>query len=138
MTTNNAANNASTSNSCAVNVDQTFSFSFGPAVSSPSSYTSPSLEETLETIVRIKRAKRALESEEQEALDRLDQLVEAGEAEEQIVWNDYKITRRTRKSYAYPEHIEEQRQELKAAEQLSLALGEATVTIKQFWDVRVS
>lgn len=138
MTTNNAANNDSTSNSCAVNVDQTFSFSFGPAVSSPSSSTSPSLEEILETIVRIKREEKALESEKQKAFDRLDRLVEAGEAEDQIVWDDYKITRRTRKNYVYPEHIEKQRRELKEAERISLALGEATVTIKQFWDVRAS
>lgn len=51
-------------------------------------------------------------------------------------WNDCKITRRSRKSYVYPEHILDQRQQLKAAEQLAVALGEAEVTIKQFWEVR--
>lgn len=138
MTTNNAANNASTSNSCAVNVDQTFSFSFGPAVSSPSSSTSPSLEAILDELTHIVAREKEIQARRHALLDHLDQLVEAGEAEEQIVWNDYKITRRTRKSYAYPEHIEEQRRELKAAEQLSLALGEAEVIVKQFWDVRAS
>lgn len=138
MTTNNAANNASTSNSCAVNVDQTFSFSFGPAVSSPSSSTSPSLEAILDELTHIVAREKEIQARRHALLDHLDQLVEAGEAEEQIVWNDYKITRRTRKNYAYPEHIEEQRRELKAAEQLSLALGEAEVIVKQFWDVRAS
>jgi len=51
-------------------------------------------------------------------------------------WNDCKITRRSRKSYTYPDHILDQRQQLKAAEQLAVALGEAEVTIKQFWEVR--
>jgi len=64
--------------------------------------------------------------------------VEAGEAEEQLTWNDCKITRRSRKSVAYPEHILEQREQLKASERLSLALGEASVTIKHFWEVRTS
>ncbi|NBN87521.1 MAG: hypothetical protein EBV32_00275, partial [Proteobacteria bacterium] len=71
-------------------------------------------------------------------LDLLDQLVEAGEAEEQMEWDDCKITRRSRKSFVYPEHIVEQRQQLKAAEQLSVALGEAEVTIKHFWELRSS
>jgi hypothetical protein len=68
----------------------------------------------------------------------LDQLVEAGEAEEQLTYNDCKITRRARKSYTYPAHILEQREQLKASERLSLALGEATVTIKHFWEVRTT
>jgi hypothetical protein len=62
--------------------------------------------------------------------------VETGQADEQIVWNDYKITRRIRKSYAYPEHIAEQREAIKAAERLSVALGEATLTTTNFWEVR--
>jgi hypothetical protein len=62
--------------------------------------------------------------------------VETGQADEQIVWNDYKITRRIRKSYAYPEHITEQREAIKAAERLSVALGEATLTTTSFWEVR--
>jgi hypothetical protein len=51
-------------------------------------------------------------------------------------WNDCKITRRCRKSYTYPEHILDQRQQLKAAEQLAVALGEVETTIKHFWEVR--
>ena len=62
--------------------------------------------------------------------------METGQADEQIVWNDYKITRRIRKSYAYPEHITEQREAIKAAERLSVALGEATLTTTSFWEVR--
>ncbi len=64
--------------------------------------------------------------------------MEAGEAEEQLAWNDCKITRRSRKSYTYPAHILEQREQLKASERLSLALGEATVIIKHFWEVRTA
>lgn len=64
--------------------------------------------------------------------------MEAGEAEEQLAWNDCKITRRSRKSYTYPAHILEQREQLKASERLSLALGEATVSIKHFWEVRTA
>ena len=64
--------------------------------------------------------------------------MEAGEADEQLTWNDCKITRRSRKSVTYPQHILEQREQLKASERLSLALGEATVTIKHFWEVRTS
>jgi len=63
-------------------------------------------------------------------------MVEAGEAEDALSWNDCKITRRSRKSYTYPAHILEQREQLKASERLSLALGEATVTIKHFWEIR--
>lgn len=68
--------------------------------------------------------------------DDLDSMVEAGEAEEQMVWNDFKISRRSRKSITYPQHILEQREQLKASERLSLALGEASVTIKHFWEIR--
>ena len=64
--------------------------------------------------------------------------MEAGEAEEQLAWNDCKITRRSRKSYTYPAHILEQREQLKASERLSLALGEASVTIQHFWEVRTA
>ena len=53
-----------------------------------------------------------------------------------MVWNDFKISRRSRKSYTYPPHILEQREQLKASERLSLALGEASVTIKHFWEIR--
>ncbi len=62
--------------------------------------------------------------------------MEAGEADEQIVWSDYKISRRIRKSYTYPEHITQQREALKASERLSVALGEATLKTTSFWEVR--
>ena len=62
--------------------------------------------------------------------------METGQADEQIVWNDYKISRRIRKSYAYPDYIAEQREAVKAAERLSVALGEATLTTTSFWEVR--
>ena len=64
--------------------------------------------------------------------------MEAGQADDQLTWNDCKITRRSRKSYTYPQHILEQREQLKASERLSLALGEASVTIKHFWEVRTA
>jgi len=96
----------------------------------------PSLDATLSELTDLSRHEKALQARRQVLLDLLDQLVEAGEAEEQIAWGDYKITRRQRKSHTYPEHILQQRQQLKAAEQLSVALGEAEVTIKHFWEVR--
>lgn len=102
----------------------------------PDSSSLPSLDAKLERYVQLKRYAKEIEAELQEIADQLDQLVEAGEAEEQMEWDDCKITRRSRKSFIYPEHIVEQRQQLKAAEQLSVALGEAEVTIKHFWEVR--
>ena len=96
----------------------------------------PSLDATLSELTDLSRHEKALQARRQVLLDLLDQLVEAGEAEEQMEWDDCKITRRSRKSFVYPEHIVEQRQQLKAAEQLSVALGEAEVTIKHFWEVR--
>lgn len=96
----------------------------------------PSLEATLDELTELPHREKALQARRQELLDALDQLVEKGEAEEAMEWNDCKITRRSRKSYVYPEHILDQRQQLKAAEQLAVALGEAEVTIKQFWEVR--
>ncbi|MFZ9558699.1 MAG: hypothetical protein ACO27M_02620 [Vulcanococcus sp.] len=98
----------------------------------------PSLEPLLEELTNLAISEKAIQARRQELLDALDQLVEAGEAEEQLTWNDCKITRRSRKSYTYPAHILEQREQLKASERLSLALGEATVTIKHFWEVRTA
>lgn len=86
----------------------------------------------------LKSLAKEIQAEMDGISDDLDKLVEAGEAEEQLTWNDCKITRRSRKSVTYPEHILEQREQLKASERLSLALGEATVTIKHFWEVRTS
>ena len=114
------------------------SLSSGLASSSQPSSTPPSLEPLLEELTNLAISEKAIQARRQELLDLLDQLVEAGEAEEQLAWNDCKITRRSRKSYTYPAHILEQREQLKASERLSLALGEATVTIKHFWEVRTA
>lgn len=112
------------------------SLSSGPAPSSLPSSTQPSLEPLLEELTSLARREKEIQARRQELLDHLDQLVEAGEAEESLSWNDCKITRRSRKSYTYPPHILEQREQLKASERLSLALGEASVTIKHFWEIR--
>jgi hypothetical protein len=112
--------------------------SSGLASSSQPSSTPPSLEPLLEELTNLAISEKAIQARRQELLDLLDQLVEAGEAEEHLAWNDCKITRRSRKSYTYPAHILEQREQLKASERLSLALGEASVTIKHFWEVRTA
>ena len=114
----------------------TASPSSGLASSSLPSSTQPSLDAKLERLIELKKLAKAIDAEIQSISDDLDQLVEAGEAEEQMVWNDCKITRRSRKSVTYPQHILEQREQLKASERLSLALGEASVTIKHFWEIR--
>lgn len=62
--------------------------------------------------------------------------MEEGEIDERFTWNDFTISRAVRTSYAYPTHISEQRDALKQAEQLSVALGEATVKTTTFWTVR--
>jgi hypothetical protein len=87
-------------------------------------------------LTELAQHEKALQARRQTLLDALDQLVEAGEAEEAMEWNDYKITRRIRKSYTYPEHISDQREQLKAAEKLAIALGEAEVKQTSFWEVR--
>lgn len=114
------------------------SASSGPASSSLLSSTQPSLDALLEELTSLAASEKALQARRQELLDALDQLVEAGQADDQLTWNDCKITRRSRKSYTYPQHILEQREQLKASERLSLALGEASVTIKHFWEVRTA
>lgn len=113
----------------------TASPSSGLASSSLPSSTQPSLDAKLETIIAINREIKALESKKQQELDELDQLVEAGEAEESLAWNDCKITRRSRNVVTYPAHILEQREQLKASERLSLALGEATVKLTTYWTI---
>lgn len=119
------------------------SVSSGPASSSLPSSSLPSLEPLLEELTHLVARERHCEAEieaikarRSEIAELLDHLVEAGEAEEQLTWNDCKITRRTRKSYTYPDYITEQREQLKASERLSLALGEASITLKHFWEVR--
>lgn len=105
-------------------------------VSSPASSTSLSLDATLDELTTIAASEKTLQARKQELLDSLDQLVETGQAEEQMAWNDYKITRRVRKSYDYPEQIIQQREALKASERLSVALGEAALKTSSFWEVR--
>lgn len=111
------------------------SSSSGLASSSLHSSTPPSLDATLDELTSLARREKEIQARRQELLDTLDQLVEAGQAEESITWNDCKISRRTRKSYSYPDHILEQREQLKASERLSLALGEATVKLTTFWTI---
>lgn len=98
--------------------------------------SSLSLEATLEELTELAQREKALQARRQELLDALDQLVEAGEAEEAMEWNDFKVSRRIRTSYTYPEHISDQREQLKAAEKLAIALGEAEVKRSSFWEVR--
>lgn len=96
----------------------------------------PSLDALLDELTSISREQKKIEARRQELLDALDQLVEEGEAEEQLSWNDYTIKRGSRTSYTYPEHISDQREALKAAERLSVALGEATLNRTTFWEIR--
>lgn len=112
------------------------SVSSGLVSSSLLSSSLPSLDTLLEELTSLSAREKEIQARRQELLDALDQLVEAGEADDQLTWNDCKITRRSRKSYTYPDHILEQREQLKASERLSVALGEAQVTLKYFWEVR--
>ncbi len=100
-------------------------------------FTLPSLEDTLNELTALARSEKTLQARRQELLDLLDQLVEAGEAEEKMEWNDYKINRRSKKSYTYPDAILEQRELLKSAERLSVAMGEAEIKINTYWEVRL-
>ena len=108
--------------------------------SSPSSLPLPplllSLDTILEELTSLARDAKALEARRQTLLDALDQLVEDGTAEQQLSWNDFTITRRTRNSYTYPADILKQREALKEAERISVALGEATLKTTTFWEVR--
>lgn len=115
---------------------QTSSSSCGLAGSLHSLSTSPSLEATLDELTKIARDEKTLQARRQQLLDQLDQLVETGEAEEKLEWNDYKITRRSKKSYTYPDNLVQQREQLKAAERLSVALGEAQIKLTPYWEVR--
>lgn len=112
------------------------SSSSGLASSSLLSSTPHSLDATLEELTYLACREKEIQTRRQALLDVLDQMVETGEAEESLTWNDCKITRRTRKSYTYPAYILEKRNKLQASERLSLALGEAKVTIKHFWEIR--
>ena len=112
------------------------SASSGLASLSLHSSTQPSLEDTLNHLTTIDAQIRSLQQDRERCLDQLDQMVEAGEAEPKLVWNDYKITRRTKKSYTYPAELIAQREALKSAEQLSVALGEATLKESTYWELR--
>ena len=114
----------------------TSSLSSSSSLSSLSSSSTSNLDAILEAITYHKAQAKFHEAECNRALDALAQLVEEGKAEETQTWNDFKISRRTRKSYLYPDHILEQREALKASERLSVALGEATVTTTFHWEVR--
>ena len=119
-----------------LNATATPSSSSGPVDSLQRWFELPSPDALLEELTQLSRDEKALQARRQEILDALDLLVESGEASEEMVWNDFKITRRTRKSYTYPDHISDQREQLKAAEKLSVALGEATLKLTSFWEVR--
>lgn len=64
-------------------------------------------------------------------------MVENDNADIKLTWNDFSISRKHRKSYTYPDYIQTQREELKAAEKLAIALGEAETKISTFWEVRL-
>lgn len=94
------------------------------------------LDDILEELTAITSRAKQLETRRQELLDALDQMVENGEADDKLIWNDFTITRSSRNSYIYPDHIKTQREALKEAEQLSVAMGEATLKQTTFWTVR--
>lgn len=96
----------------------------------------PSLDVILEELTVIARETKALEHRRQCLLDALDQLVESGEAESALTWNDYKITRRSRNAYTFPDYINDQANALKQAKEVAVALGEAKITTSNFWEVR--
>ena len=92
----------------------------------------------LDALVHARQRKIAAQNDEEALLDQLDQLVEAGQLDltDPLTWNDWTISQRSKKTYRYPAHITEQREALKAAEKLAVALGEAEVVITSFWEVR--
>ena len=114
----------------------TASSSSGPSDSFVRWLESPSLESQLDRYIELKRLEKEIQAELAEITGALDLLVEAGEAAEEMEWNGYKITRRIRKSYVYPDYITKQRDQLKAAEKLSVALGEAKVKLTRFYEAR--
>jgi hypothetical protein len=104
--------------------------------SSPSSL--PTLDDVLERIALAKTIAKEGEKILKEAMADLDALVDAGEVDptEPLVWDDLKISSYTRKSYVYPDHILQQQTDLKAAQELAVALGEAETKLTTFWTVR--
>jgi hypothetical protein len=98
----------------------------------------PTLDDVLERISLAKSIVKAGELTLKEALADLDTLVDAGEVDpaEPLIWDDLKISSSTRKSYVYPDHIFQQQTDLKAAQELAVALGEAETKLTTFWTVR--
>ena len=105
---------------------------------SSSQQSLPTLDDTLERITLAKAAIKEWESSLKAALADLDTLVDAGEVnlDEPLTWNDYKLSSSTRKTYAYPEYIREQQANLKTAQELAVALGEAELSLTTFWTIR--
>jgi hypothetical protein len=97
-----------------------------------------SLDDILERITIAKEAVKAWETTLKAALADLDSLVDAGviNPDEPLIWNDYKLTSASRKSYTYPEHIIQQQTALKAAQELAVALGEAETKLTTYWTIR--
>ena len=98
----------------------------------------PTLDDTLERITAAKAAIKDWEAALQAALADLDALVDAAEVnpDEPLLWNDYKLSITTRKSYAYPDYITQQQTALKAAQELAVALGEVETKLTTFWTIR--
>jgi len=98
----------------------------------------PTLDDVLERISLAKSIVKAGELTLKEALADLDTLVDAGEVDptEPLIWDDLKISSSTRKSYVYPDYILQQQTDLKAAQELAVALGEAETKLTTFWTVR--
>jgi len=114
----------------------TFTSSSSLPPSSPSSLST--LDDVLERISLAKSIVKAGELTLKEALADLDTLVDAGEVDptEPLIWDDLKISSSTRKFYVYPDHILQQQTDLKAAQELAVALGEAETKLTTFWTVR--
>lgn len=98
----------------------------------------PTLDDVLERISLAKAIAKEGERLLKESLADLDALVDAGEVDptEPLIWDDLKISSSSRKSYVYPEHIIQQQTDLKAAQELAVALGEAETKLTTFWTVR--
>jgi hypothetical protein len=98
----------------------------------------PTLDDVLERISLAKAIAKEGERTLKEALADLDALVDAGEvdASEPLIWDDYKLTSSTRKSYTYPEHIIKLQTSLKAAQEMAVALGEVETKLTTFWTIR--
>jgi hypothetical protein len=114
----------------------TFTSSSSLQPSSPSSL--PTLDDVLERIALAKTIAKEGDKLLKEAMADLDALVDAGEVDptEPLIWDDIKISSSTRKSYVYPDHILQQQTDLKAAQELAVALGEAETKLTTFWTVR--